>query len=237
MATRISSDLLVTPGDLTMNTATAVTNLGARGVDQAGNSYRFVLAGGTSLVPGKLQQSSAEVTANQDLAVAAAAIGATSITTTSTVTVTANQYAGGWVMVTVTPGQGYRYLISSHPAATAAALTLTLADPIVVALTTASRIDLVANPFSGVIVNPASASSAPVGVAVTAVTNAQYGWIQDGGVANVLEDGTGVVGTAQAASNAVAGAVEPLTGVQASVGTLLTGVANTEYGAILLNLH
>lgn len=236
MATRLSSGLLVNPGDLTANTASAATNLGAVAFDQSGNRYRYVLAGGTSLVPGKLQQASAEVTGNQDLAVAAAAIGATTVTTTTTVTVTANQYAGGWLMVTVTPGQGYRYLISSHPAASGAAVTLTLADPIVVALTTASRCDLVANPWSGIIVNPATASSAPVGVAVAAVTNAQYGWIQDQGVANVLEDGTGVVGTAQSASNAVAGAVEPFTGVQAIVGTLLTGVATTEYGSINLQL-
>lgn len=238
MATRLSSDLLVNPSDLTTNSATAnQVSLGARAVDQAGNSYRWCLAGGTSLVPGKLQQAAAEVTANQDLAVAAAAIGATSVTTTTTVTVTANQYAGGWLVVTVTPGQGYRYLISSHPAATAAALTLTLSDALVVALTTASRIDLVANPFSGVIVNPASASSAPVGAAVTAITNAQYGWIQDGGIACLLSDGGATVGTAQVASNATAGAVEAATGVQAPVGTALTGIASTEYGPVWMTIR
>lgn len=236
MATRLSSGLLVNPGDLTQNTASAAVQLGAVAFDQAGNRYRYVKAGGTSLVVGKLQQAPAEATGDQNLAVAAAAIGATSVTTTSTVTVTANQYAGGYLMVAITPGVGYKYLISSHPAATSAVVTLTLSDPLIVALTTDSRIDLVANPFSGVIVNPTTASSAPVGVAVSIITNAQFGWIQDGGVACVLMDGTGVVGTAQVASNATAGAVEPLTGVQAIVGTLLTGVATTDYGAIRLTL-
>lgn len=236
MATLLSSGLLVNPGDLTTNTSSAATDLGAIAFDKAGNRYRYVKAGGTSLVPGKLQQAAAEVTANQDLACAAAAIGATSVTTTSTVTVTANQYAGGWLVVTVTPGQGYKYLISSHPAATAAALTLTLSDPIVVALTTSSRVDLVANPFSGVIVNPSTATSAPVGAAVTAITNAQFGWIQDGGIASILADGAVVVGTDVVGSNATAGAVEALTGVQAVVGNALSGIATTEYGPIKLLL-
>lgn len=240
MATRLSSNIFLNPGDITANFSSISdagnVSLGAAAFDNAGNRYRFVKAGGTALVPGKLQQAAAEVTADQGLACAAAAIGATSVTTTSTVTVTANQYAGGWLVVTITPGQGYRYLISSHPAATAAALTLTLEDPIVVALTTSSRVDLVANPYSGVIVNPTTATSAPVGAAVSAVTASYFGWVQDGGVASLLSDGGATVGTAQVASNGTAGAVEALTGVQAPVGIALTGIATTDYGAVLLNI-
>lgn len=234
MATRLSSGLLVNPGDLTQNTANPAVQLGAVAFDQAGNRYRYAKAGGTTLVPGKLQQAAAEATGDQDLAVAAAAIGATSVTTTSTVTVTANQYAGGWLLVTVTPGQGYKYLISSHPAASGAAVTLTLSDPLVVALTTSSRVDLVANPYSGIVVNPTTATSAPVGVAVAAITNAQYGWIQDGGVASILNDGGSTVGTNVSASNGTAGAVEAAVTAQAAVGVALTGIATTEYGAIKL---
>jgi len=236
MATRLSSGLLVNPGDLTQNTASAAVQLGAVAFDQAGNRYRYAKAGAVALVPGKLQQAPAEVTADQDVAISAAAIGATSVTTTGTLTVTANQYAGGWLVVSDDTGEGYKYLISSHPAATAAAVTFTLSDAIVVALTTSTTIDLVANPFSGIIVNPATASSAPVGAGITAVTAAQYGWIQDGGVASLLSDGGATVGTAQVASNGTAGAVEALTGVQAPVGIALTGIASTEYGAVKLLL-
>lgn len=67
-----------------------------------GREFMYVLNGAVAQVPGKLYQSPAEVTADENLAVAAAAVGSTTITTTSTVTVTANQYAGGWVAVTVT---------------------------------------------------------------------------------------------------------------------------------------
>lgn len=241
MATSLGPALQIAPGDLTMDvaaTTASLSQLGALCFSPDGRSFRVASAGGTALVPGKLQQTSAEVTANQDLAVAAAAIGATSVTTTSTVTVTANQYAGGLLVVTVTPGQGYAYLISSHPAATAAALTLTLAEPLVVALTTSSRIDLVANRFAAVIVNPTTASSAPCGAAVHAVTANQVGFVQVGGSAALLADAGGAVtvGDSVVASNQTAGAVENSTGAQAVVGTALTGIASNEYGAVNLFL-
>lgn len=242
MATKLSSNILLNPGDITSNFASAAdagyVPLGAKAFDAAGNAYRFCLAGATALVPGKLQQASAQVANHQNVTPAAAAIGATSVTVTLGATAaTANQYAGGWLLITVTPGQGYRYLIDSHPAANSGAtLVLTLSDAIVVALTTSSRCDLIANPFSGVIVNPSTASSCPVGVGVTAVTAAYYGWIQSAGVCNVLADGAVTVGTALAASNATAGAVEALTGVQASVGTAIEDISTTEYGAVNLLL-
>jgi hypothetical protein len=218
------------------SSSTQLHNLGEKCITSDGRVYRYCKAGATALVPGKLQQASAETTAHQDLACAAAAIGATSVTTTSTVTVTANEYAGGYLMVTVTPGQGYQYKIKSHPAATAAAVTLTLEDPIEVALTTSSRVDLVRNPYSAVIVNPTTATSTPVGVAVYPVAASEFGWIQTGGVANILSDGGSTVGTAVVASNGTAGAVEALTGTQAPVGIAVTGVATTEYGAFKLLL-
>lgn len=200
-----------------------------------GRAFRYAKAGGTTLVQGKLQQASAEVTANQDLAAIAAAVGDTTISASTTVTITANQYAGGYALITVTPGQGYMYRIKSHAAYTAAAPTLTLEDPIVLtALTTGSRIDLVAHPLASVIVNPASASSAPVGVCVYPITNAQFGWLQVAGVANILNDGGSTVGTNVSASNATAGAVEAAVTAQAAIGVAVTGVATTEYGAVKL---
>ena len=105
------------------------------------------------------------------------------------------------------------------------------------ALTTASKADLVTNPYSKVIVNPTTATSAPVGGAITAVTAAQYGFILTKGVCPLLvDDQTVVVGTNVAASNQAAGAVEPHTGVQAIVGIALTGGATTDYVAVQVNL-
>ena len=159
-------------------------NLGQKLVTPDGRSFRYVRAGGTALVAGNLLQSIAEDTGEQDLTPTATAIGATTITT-SAITVTANQYAGGYVLVTVTPGIGQAFKIKSHPASTAAAVTLTLEDPVQVALTTTSRIDLVPNIYEGVIAHPTTSSGVPVGVAVNDITANQYGWIQTGGIANV----------------------------------------------------
>lgn len=219
--------------------ATPQAVLGQEMYTADGRKFRYALAGGTSLVAGTLLQAAAEDTADQNITPTAAAIGDTSLVTTTTMTVTANQYAGGYMIVTVTPGVGIQYAIKSHVAYTAAAATFELEDPIQVALTTTSRVDFVTNPYSNVIIFPTTQTSAPVGVAVNNVTNARYGWVQVGGVATVLADGANAVGATLVASNAVAGAVEDAAspGAQPFIGWSLTGVADTEYGAVLLSLR
>jgi hypothetical protein len=233
----LRSDLLINPQELfDLTISTKGTDLGALATTGDGRYFRYAQAGAVALVPGTLQQAVVEVTGNENLTAVAAAVGATQLVSTSTVTVTANQYQGGWAMITVTPGQGYQYQIGSHAAFTSAAPTFTLTDPIQVALTTGSRIDLVSNPYAGAIINPSTATSLPSGVAIAATPISYYGWLQVRGVANVLADGTVVVGTSVCASNGTAGAVEATAGVQALVGTAVTGIATTEYGAINLTI-
>lgn len=235
----LTAPLALFNADLYTSSSTQQHDLGALGQTVDGRRFRYVKAGGTSLVVGKLQQAIAEDTGEQNLTPTATSAGATSLTTSTTVTVTANQYQGGFVVVTVDPGVGYMYKILSHPAATGAAVTLSLEDKIQVALTTTSRIDLVQNPFNGVVVNPTTATSSPLGVAVYPITNAQFGWIQVGGPAVCLADGTVTVGTSVDASNGTAGAVEAHVeaGVQAPVGYAMTGIATTEYGTIFLTIN
>lgn len=239
MSTKLTGAIQITSADLTSNSSTQEMELGSLAYTADGRSFRYCKAGGTALVPGKLQQAAAEITNHQNLTPAAAAIGATSVTVTlGNTAVTANYYANGYMVGTVTPGQGYMYKIKSHPAADASAtVVLTLEDPLLVALTTNSRVDLVANQYQSVIVNPTTATSNPVGVAVYPITAAYYGWLQVGGVCPVLvDDQTVVVGTNVAASNQAAGACEPHTGVQAIVGRAVTGGATTEYVAVNLAL-
>lgn len=241
MATQITGPAQISPADLTLDNATQEFALGTRVETPDGRAFRYVLAGGTALVAGKLQQAPVEDTAHQNLTItAASAAGDTTINfTLGASAVTANEYANGYIMVTTTPGQGVQYLIASHPAAdSSGTLVVTLSDPIVVALTTSSVIDMVLNPYSVIVVNPTTATSTAVGVAVTAITASQYGWIQTGGAACVLADGALAVGQGVVASNGIVGAVEDVASTtQAVVGTCLTGVADTEYGAILLNLE
>lgn len=208
-----------------------------------GRSFRYVKNGAAALVIGNLLQGPAEVTGNQSRIVAAAVVGAYTITTTDTVTVTADQYAGGWVLVTgeAGTGRGEMYQIKSHPAATAAVVTLTLEEPVTTALSAASQIDLVQNPYNGVLQFIATPTSTAVGVAVNNITAAYYGWIQVGGVAAVLADGGLTVGNTVVGSNGTAGAVEAAanasTEAQPVVGIAVTGVATTECGAVKLLLN
>lgn len=234
----LKANISIEPQDVFSSSATQGTDLGAYATTGDGRGFRYCLAGATALVPGKLQQASAEDTTNfQALAVAVSSAGATSITTTATVTLTVNQLAGGFLTVeSATTGAGLTYKIKGNTAATAAVATIYLEDPIITATTGTVLIDMIPNPYANLVVNPSTATSAPVGVAVYPITAAQYGWVQVHGPVAVLVNGTGVVGTSQVASNAVAGAVEPLTGVQAVVGTLITGVADTDYGFINLCL-
>ena len=217
-------------------------NLGAKAYTGDGREFRFVLAGATTLVPGKLQQAPAETTAWEDLTPkAAVAVGATSITINDSITAAANVLAGGYVSVSVTPGQGYTYKIKANTAVSAAGgMVVTLEDPILVALTTSSRVTLNANPYSGVIVAPAAGSltGAIVGAAVFNITNAQYGWIQVTGACNVLADDAVTVGLYVTPSDTVGGAVTTgaITANAPTVGIAMNGIADTEYGPILLNL-
>lgn len=240
MAYNLTSDIQVAGQELFSASTAAVHEPGARAVTPDGRGFRYVKNGASTLTRGNVLQGPAESTANfQNLAVAATAIGATSVVTTTTVTLTANQVASGWLVVTVTPGLGDVYKIKSHPAVTAAVVTFTLEDPIRIALTTSSRIDVVPNPYSGVIQNPTTTTGNVVGAAVYALQANAHGWIQTHGPAPVLAQAAIVVGQPIGNSRSTAGAVTSLVGESATaqvVGYAITGIADTETGLAFLTI-
>lgn len=241
MSTALSGNLQVvgTPLFVSGGDSTAQHVVGARAVANDGRIFRYVFATPTALVAGNLQQGPAEKTNHQNLTAPVAAIGATSIAVTLGATLAQdNEYAGGLMVITVTPGVGYSYRIKSHPAAaSAASLTLTLEDPIEVALTATSRIDLVHNPYNGVIVSPTTQTGPVVGVAIDVIDAGKYGWIQSQGPVGCLVDQTVTVGKALSASTGVAGAVRHVQSTAATiVGHAMTGGADTEYCAIYLTI-
>lgn len=179
-----------------------------------GRRFRYTKAGGTTLVVGNMIQAPAQVTDADQLAVqAAAAVGATqiSVTTGGTNAIVANQYAGGWAVITVTPGLGYLYMIGSHPAAaTTTTMVITLAggETVQVALTTSSKVTLVPNPYLATKQTPVTTlTGAVVGAAVFPIVTLEHGWIQTQGVAGVLIAGTPGVGLAVVCPATAAGAV------------------------------
>ena len=245
----LSSNILINPQDLfditvagTVGTTSGVYNDGAKlgclAVTGDGREFRYAIAGASALVPGNLLQGSAETTGWERLAIAASAAGTTSITTTTTITATANQLIGGYAVVSTTPGIGYNYKISGNTAASGAVATIYLEDPIQVALTTASQVSLVADPFNGVIVTTGSSegTAAVVGVAVAATPATYYGWIQIAGPANVLTSGTIVVGESVVESTGTAGAVIAATSVSPVVGYAMQGITSGQNGPIYLTI-
>ena len=241
--TSLKGDAQIIGQDLfAISSAANLSPLGTLATAGDGRYYRYVLCDGTTaVVVGKLYQGSAEATTWQNLACAAAAVGATSITTTTTLTATLNQMAGGYVTVTASTGLGYTYKIKGNTAASSAVCTIYLEDPILVAMTvTTSTIDIILSPYAGVVLSNSTISSAPVGVSVFPITAAYYGWLQVRGPASVLADGSIAVGDIVVASNGTSGAVEiganASTEAQAPVGTALTGISTTEYGFIMLHI-
>jgi hypothetical protein len=224
---------------LTVNEDTPTAQLGQMIGGDDGRRYVYAKSG-SALVAGTLYQTAAEVTANENLAVTATAIGATSVTTTTTVTVTKNQYQGGYLTVTTSAGAGIMYRILSHQAATSAVVTLVLEDPITVALTTGSRIDLTPNPYNGVIVQSVSGSltGATAGAAVCAVTSGNYCYLQVAGPGVLLNDAAGAltVGQDLIPSASVAGSVRLATAGIPSVGTASEGAAASEFFNAFLNI-
>lgn len=217
-----------------------------------GRSFRYAKAGASALGVGKLVTAPAPKVNHHNMAVqAAAAIGATSVAVTLGATATvAQEYAEGYLTINLTPGQGQIFKISDQPAtASAGTQTVTLFDPVSVALTTASKANLVHNPYNYGI-NAAVATTRAVGVpltpvaASTSITSGQnYFWAQSKGPVAVLADQAIALGSRIGPSASIAGAVVADSGTYTTaLATTALGVANimagvdTEYRPIFLTI-
>lgn len=234
---KITSNISISPQDLFSSASTAGTDLGAYATTGDGRGFRYCLAGSVTLVVGKLQAATNQDTALQNLSVSNAAAAATSVSITSSIIVTANQLAGGLMTVRSGGGQGYTYRIKGNQAASSTAGTLTLEDALIVALTSTPVIDLTLNAYSNVLINPATATATPIGVAIYPITNAQYGWIQTKGAIAVLQDQATTVGFQQAPSASVAGAVSPVPAAgsgSCAIGYAMITTTDAKYQPIFL---
>ncbi len=226
--------------DIYATSATQQADLGTYMETDDGRGFRYVKVGAVDTIPGKVYQGPAEDTTNQNpsggLSISAAAVGATTVTLTSSVTLAANLLAGGTLTVVVAPGAGQMYKIIGNTAVSAAAgCVITLEDPIRVALTTSSKVDLRANLYNGIVVTPATMTNSNVGVAVCVIPATYYGWVQTHGITSCLQTGTGTCGTALGVlQGGTIGSLAPAiagTPILAyAAGTNITG----EYGTVFL---
>ena len=202
-----------------------------------GRVFRLAKNGGTALTSGKLVVQGDPVANHLALTPTAAAIGDTTLTVTLGATAaTANQYADGFAVDITT---GMQYKIKSHPAADASAtLKLELYDALLEAIPATDDIDLVANPYSGVVVSAKDQADLAVGVPPIDVTASYYFWLQTAGLAAVLCDEAITRGKAVTTGTGVAGAVEMLDAAgEAQVGIMHEAGVDTKYKLVDLTLE
>ena len=207
---KMSGNPVVGGYDLYTWAANPIAEVGQLVFGQNGKAFRYVKAGASALVVGNVVQAPAIDTQFDDMATTAQAAGLTTVTVTNGTTVlTGNEFAGGSLSVSVTPGLGDEYtIIGNSSAGSGATLTLYIDSPLRTAWTTSTKVTL-RNLFSGVIQCPVTTLTGSVaGVAIAAIAASNYGWIQTKGVAGVLSDNsTGAVGSDVGVPGASAGAV------------------------------
>lgn len=238
-----SPDAVIAARNLWSSSATQEHPLGTRFTTRDGRTFRYCKAGASALVVGNVIQAPAQVTNHQQLTPTATAAAAVSIQVALGATAaTSGQYAGGWAIIDTTPGLGYAYPISGHPAADASAnlvVTLDRDSSIQVALTTSSRVSLQANPYNGVIQAPTTLTGAVVGVAVYPIAASEFGWIQTHGPGAVLVAGTPGVGLAVVVPGSAAGAVviDGAASATKVVGSMMVTGVDGKVQAVLLNIN
>jgi len=243
MSTSLSSSPLIIGADLNSNDSVQQMNVGAYAETPDGRGFRYALNGAVATIAGQVYQSAVLDATNDQpsggLAVAAVAIGGTTITTSTSTTWAVNQFAGGYLSVVVTPGQGYLYRIKSNTA-TAGAVggVIVLEDPLVIALTSASKVIVIEHPYSNVIVAPATPTGTLAGVAPSIISIARYGWIQTFGAASVLFTGTGAAGKAVGTlSGGTIGSAAPAIAATNILGYHMATGITAEYALIFLTIH
>ena len=185
--------------------------LGTRLVLQDGRVFHYAKNAATQLAVGKICCTAAQFADEEvDLTIVAAADGTTSVTqatvavaySTAAITCAKNRFADGYMFVNTGTGAGQSVRLRSAydstgndagGSSTGATVEVYFADEnyFSVALdTSASKVGLVQNPYSNVVLCIAWAdfatSAVPVGVPVCTITASYYGWLQTWGPCPVL---------------------------------------------------
>lgn len=244
-------------GGNTTTDASLATLVGVKFLSDNDRVYTLVQNGATALVSGVLVQSPASIGANHTgLTLSTQAIGDFTVTATLGGTaVTANQYAGGFLVISAGTGIGQTLEIASHPAqtSTSGTVVLTLKERLSVAtLTSDSKGSLtlpqygsangVAITTSGVVVNPVTATGRVIGATIYPIpasssTAATYGFIQTSGPVGVLNDANTAIGLDLMPSANTAGAVATyVVATRSRVGTSTVAGETTKTQLITLQL-
>lgn len=238
-----STAMAITPQDVrTQSPERNGIALGQLGATSDGKLYRYGLAGGANLSHGKLAVN-ADIDANvaNKTIAATASAGVLSVVIDAAGAITANAYRGGYLTINDATGEGYNYLVVGNTATTGAAeLTVTLAEPLVAAVTVdVSEATLTKHPYDSVVISATDQLDMPVGVPNIDVTAAYYAWFQVGGKCSVLADAsTHARGSLATISAATAGAIGLKDGhAEVQVGIYDELPVSTEYQSIYLTIN
>lgn len=177
------------------STQDIVGALGSRVETMDGRIYRGAQAASSALVAGNLLQAPAINSKSINIAVsAAAAANATTVSVTlASSTAAVNEFADGFMVVNDVDGEGIAYRIGGNLPSVSTALTLSLTEPLQVALTTSSEVSLI-NTFRDVVQAVATTlTGAPIGGADKAYAADDYFWLHTGGPGSVLNGDSAVV--------------------------------------------
>lgn len=164
---------------------------GQRAETQDGRIFRYAELG-EAITTGSMTVSNAiDATLINCAVTAVAAIGATSVSfTNAATTALANEYAEGYAIISYGTGLGQTLKVASHAAWTSGgASTVTLEDPLVVALDTTSKIEFTHNPWHGCYMT-ANAVTTVTGGALMPFQSGYFGWLQTRGVFGARADTT-----------------------------------------------
>lgn len=207
-----------------------------------GRVFQYSRAGASNLAAGLLTQASATTANSITQTGTANAIGSNVITyTVGATAVTQDQFAQGYFVVTVGPGQNvYQIVGNTAVAAGGGSITVTLEDPLTVATTTASKFTLMPHPNADTVVTPGSGNAIPCnGVPNVAVTATYYYWSQIGGYAAVLADGAITKATGAVTSLSVSGAaaIETTSTIVQRIGYAPELTVTTAYWPLVLTIN
>ena len=208
----------------------------------ADTEYRYALSGGT-LIAGQLHESSAiEAAEDDDLVVATTgSVGGTTIGITFGGAVTKDEYADGFLIsnVDASAALGWRYRIKSHPAGTTnVTVTIDHEDGFVTEWLAGTAIaGAFKSPYNGILQSNTTSLGAAVGVTVSDIASASYGWLQTNGPALCLIQGTPGIGLGLMRSNGTTGAVELADGSLQDVGAMgRTAGVDAQYHEVFLTI-
>ena len=201
--------------------------------------YAYGRLAAAAVTAGKCVTHAASIAHHFDLTpTAGVAAGETAISVeTAGTDITLNQYANGYLYVNDAAGEGQMLRIKSNPAhdhSSDPSIVITCYDDLATAITTSSRITLIPDPRSALIVQAATTTGATLGVTVVDMAASAYGWFSVSGPATVLTSGTLVVGN-HAVPLGASGAVGPAAGdVIQVIGTVMIVNVTTDYSLINL---